>query len=297
MMKIGVLAFIREDTPDAATVAKKCEALGFESMFIPEHPIIPVECKTPYPLGDGKIPESYAHMPDPFVLLGFAAAATKRVKLGTGICLVPERDPIVLAKEVATLDYFSGGRFLFGIGAGWLADETEIMGVEFKKRWKVTHEYVRAMKAMWTEEQPSFSGEFVSFPKIKSYPKPVQKPHPPIHLGAGGLGSNQRALKMTVAYADGWAPIALSPERLAAELATLSKMCADAGRDFSKIEISIFMEAGQGEPVHRVSDEAARKTVRDYQEAGAHRLIFLEHQAGNQFETDLEVIAKKFIHS
>jgi probable F420-dependent oxidoreductase len=167
---------------DAATVSKKCEALGFESMFIPEHPIIPVDYKTPYPLGDGKIPEPYAHMPDPFVLLAFAACATERLKIGSGICLVPERDPIVLAKEVATLDYYSGGRFLFGIGAGWLADETEIMGVEFKKRWEVTQEYVMAMKALWTEAEPSFAGEYVRFPKVKSYPKPVQKPHPPIHL-------------------------------------------------------------------------------------------------------------------
>jgi alkanesulfonate monooxygenase SsuD/methylene tetrahydromethanopterin reductase-like flavin-dependent oxidoreductase (luciferase family) len=128
-------------------------------MFIPEHPIIPVDYKTPYPLGDGKIPEPYAHMPDPFVLLAFAACATERLKIGTGICLVPERDPIVLAQEVATLDYYSGGRFLFGIGAGWLADKTEIMGVEFKKRWEVTQEYVMAMKALWTEAEPSFAGE------------------------------------------------------------------------------------------------------------------------------------------
>ena len=149
-MKIGVLAFTNEETPDPATVARKCEELGFESLFFPEHPIIPVEHRTPYPLGDGKIPEPYAHMPDPFITLALAASATKRIRLGTGICLVPERDPIMLAKEVATIDYYSGGRFIFGIGAGWLADETEIMGVEFKKRWEVTQEYVMAMKAPYT---------------------------------------------------------------------------------------------------------------------------------------------------
>ena len=186
-MKIGVLAFTNEETPDPATVARKCEAVGFESLFFPEHPIIPVEHRTPYPLGDGKIPEPYAHMPDPFITLALAASATKRLRLGTGICLVPERDPIVLAKEVATIDYYSGGRFIFGIGAGWLADETEIMGVEFKKRWEVTQEYVMAMKALWTEKEPSFSGQYVRFPKVKSYPKPLQKPHPPIHLGRGRL--------------------------------------------------------------------------------------------------------------
>ncbi len=158
-MKIGVLAFTNEGTPDPAAVARKSEALGFESLFFPEHPIIPVEHRTPYPLGDGKIPEPYAHMPDPFISLALAASATSRLRLGTGICLVPERDPIMLAKEVATLDYYSGGRFIFGIGAGWLADETEIMGVEFKKRWEVTQEYVMAMKALWTETEASFSGQ------------------------------------------------------------------------------------------------------------------------------------------
>lgn len=294
-MKIGVLAFTYEETPDPATVARKCEALGFESLFFPEHPIIPVEHRTPYPLGDGSIPEPYAHMPDPFVALALAAAVTNRIRLGTGICLVPERDPIMLAKEVATVDYYSGGRFIFGIGAGWLADETEIMGVEFKKRWEVTREHVMAMKALWTEKEPSFSGQYVRFPRVKSYPKPMQKPHPPIHLGAGGFGPNLRALKMTVDYGDGWAPLGLSPEQLAAELARLRKLCEEAGRDFAKMEISIYTDAGAGAPAHQVSDEAARKMVREYEEAGAHRMIFLARQAGNEFLTDLEQMARKFI--
>jgi probable F420-dependent oxidoreductase len=294
-MKIGVLAFTNEDTPDPATVARKCEALGFESMFIPEHPIIPVEHRTPYPLGDGKIPEPYAHMPDPFISLALAASATKRLRLGTGICLVPERDPIMLAKEVATLDFYSGGRFIFEIGAGWLADETEIMGVEFKKRWEVTQEYVMAMKALWTQTESSFSGQYVRFPKVKSYPKPLQKPHPPIHLGAGGFGPNLRALKMTVAYGDGWAPLGLSPEQLAAELARLRQLCAEAGRDYAKMEISIYTDAGAGVSAHQVSDEAARKMVREYEQAGAHRMIFLARQPGNEFLTDLEQMARRFI--
>ncbi len=204
-------------------------------------------------------------MPDPFISLALAASATTRLRLGTGVCLVPERDPIVLAKEVATIDFYSGGRFIFGIGAGWLADESEIMGVEFRKRWEVTHEYVRAMKALWTENEASFAGEYVRFPKVKSFPKPVQKPHPPIHLGAGGFGPNLRALKMTVAFADGWAPIGLSPEQLATHLVRLRKLCEEAGRDFGKIEISLYAEAGQGEPAHSVSEEAARRMVRDYQ--------------------------------
>src|SRR5580704_18771240 len=180
-MKIGVLGFVASHTATPGAIAQKAEALGFESFCLPEHPIIPVKHKTPYPASaDGVIPDSYARMIDPFVGLALAAAVTKKIGLGTGICLVPERDTIMLAKEVATLDFYSGGRFIFGIGAGWLADETEIMGVEFKKRWEVTQEYVMAMKALWTQTESSFSGQYVRFPKVKSYPKPVQKPHPPI---------------------------------------------------------------------------------------------------------------------
>ena len=229
-MKIGILAWITPKSPDAATVARKCEALGFESFFLPEHPIIPVHCKTPYPIGDGKIPELYTRMVDPFIGLAFAAAATKRIKLGTGVCLVPEHEPITLAKEIATLDLFCGGRFIFGIGAGWLIDESEIMGVDFRRRWAVTREYIRAMKELWTKPEASFEGEFVKFPPVLSYPKPAQKPHPPIHIGAGGLGPVERALKNTVAIADGWAPLRMPPDRLAAELAKLKKMCAEANR-------------------------------------------------------------------
>jgi probable F420-dependent oxidoreductase len=184
-MKVGLQAFVTETTANPANIARKAEALGFDSMFIPEHAIIPIHHRTRYPLGDGSIPDVYAHMPDPFVALALAAGATSRLKLGTGICLVPERDPILMAKEISTLDHFSGGRFLFGIGAGWLADESEIMGGEFKRRWPMTREYIAAMKELWTKPEPSFEGKFVQFPKVKFFPKPAQKPHPPVIIGAG----------------------------------------------------------------------------------------------------------------
>ncbi|MFZ1122385.1 MAG: LLM class F420-dependent oxidoreductase, partial [Candidatus Binataceae bacterium] len=218
-MKIGLQAFVTDNTANPANVARKAEALGFDSIFIPEHPIIPIHHRTPYPMGDGTIPEFYAHMPDPFVSLALAAGATTRMKLATGICLVPERDPIVMAKEISTLDHFSGGRFLFGIGAGWLADESEIMGVEFKRRWPMTREYIAAMKELWTKPEPSFEGEFVRFPKVKFFPKPAQKPHPPIIIGAGGMGLNcERPLKDTVEMGDGWMPLGLTPAQLSTEL-------------------------------------------------------------------------------
>ncbi|MDO8432603.1 MAG: LLM class F420-dependent oxidoreductase [Candidatus Binatus sp.] len=289
-MKIGLLAFVTETTVDPGAVARKCESLGFDAIFIPEHPIIPVTHRTPYPAGDGKIPENYSHMPDPFVSLAIAAAATSKIKLGTGICLVPERDPILLAKEVATLDFYSGGRFIFEIGAGWLADESEIMGIDFKKRWPITREYVRAMKQLWTQPEPSFDGEYVKFPPVRHYPKPVQKPHPPIHIGAGGsgLGPNDRALKNVVAIADGWSPIGISPEALVPELEKLKQMCGEAGRDFSKLTISIYQLAAQNDP----KPEIAR-----YERAGVHRIIIsTNHLEPGRADRELESLARIYLN-
>ncbi len=288
-MKIGVLAFVTPYTIDPATLARKAEELGFESFYLPEHPVIPVTHRTPFPLSpDGQIPPMYSQMPDPFVALAFAAAATTRIGLGTGICLVPERDPILLAKEVATLDHYCGGRFIFGIGAGWLADESEIMGVNFKRRWPMTREYIRAMKELWTKPQASFEGEFVKFPPVKCEPKPARKPYPPIHIGAGGMTpSMDRALRDTVAIGDGWAPLGLTPDRLAAELGKLKQMCAGAGRDYSKLEISMYAPPVDGEP----------KRIREqYREVGAHRLIFiLNEPAPAVWERQLSDLAKAWI--
>lgn len=288
-MKIGVLAFVTPYTIDPATLARRAEELGFESFYLPEHPVIPVTHRTPFPLSpDGQIPPMYSQMPDPFVALAFAAAATSRIGLGTGICLVPERDPILLAKEVATLDHYCGGRFIFGIGAGWLADESEIMGVNFKRRWPMTREYVRAMKELWTKPQASFDGEFIKFPPVKCEPKPARKPYPPIHIGAGGMTpSMDRALRDTVAIGDGWAPLGLTPDRLATELAKLKQMCADAGRDFTQLEITMYAPPVDGDP----------KRIREqYREVGAHRLIFiLNEPAPAVWERQLSELAKTWI--
>jgi probable F420-dependent oxidoreductase len=288
-MKIGLLAFASTFTADPAALARKCEALGFESFYLPEHPILPVHHKTRYPLSaDGEIPMPYAHMIDPFVGLALAAGATNRIGLGTGICLVPERDPLVLAKEVATLDYYSGGRFIFGIGAGWLKDESEIMGVEFRKRWHITREYIRAMKELWTQDEASFEGEFIKFPPVRCNPKPARKPHPPVHIGAGGIGpAMDRALKDTVAIGDGWAPLGLTPDALSAELAKLKKFCAEAGRDYAKLEITVYAPPIQGDP---------RRTIANFHEAGAHRLIMIaDALAPDKYERELETIAKAWI--
>ena len=270
-MKIGILAYLNENTAPAGVVARQCEELGFESIWLREHPIMSAGSKPPQTNVSAEAYQEragdwYARLPDPFVLLAMAAAATTRIRLATGICLVPEHEPITLAKTVATLDYYSNGRLLFGVGAGGIAEVSKIMGVDFRRRWEVTGEYIRAMKALWTQDESSFEGEFVSFAPVRCFPKPRQRPHPPIHVGAGGVTPNYtRALRNTVAFGDGWAPLAIPPDRLKQDLKTLRELCAQAGRDFDALEISIFF------PIE-LSD--ARETIRAYAAAGAHRLVF-----------------------
>ena len=223
-MRIGIRTFVTADTMPADRVAVKCESLGFESMWVCDHPILPVHHRLAPTRVDARVgisghqmPEYYRAVPDPFVLLTQAGAVTRRIKLGTGICLVPEREPIGLAKTVATLDMCTGGRMLFGIGAGGIPLESEVMGVEYRRRWPMTREYIRAMKELWTAHESSFDGEFIKFPPVYCYPKPVQKPHPPIIIGAGGIGaSSLRALKDTAALGDGWGPVSIGPAELRA---------------------------------------------------------------------------------
>ncbi|MGH7931792.1 MAG: LLM class F420-dependent oxidoreductase [Candidatus Binataceae bacterium] len=282
-MKFGILAWVAAHTADVATVARKCEAVGFESFFMAEHAVMPVHIATRLPRGDGKIPDVYAHMMDPFVSLAVAAAVTNRMKIGTGICLVPERDPKVLAKEVATLDLVSGGRFIFGIGAGWLIEESRVMGVNFRRRWDLTLECIRAMKELWTKPEAAFEGEFVKFAAIRSNPKPVQKPHPPVHIGASG----DRALRNTVAIGDGWAPISLSPAQMTEELGKLRRMCDEAGRDFTQMEITIYGPVGGKEP---------RRAIEEYAEAGVHRLVLMNASlAPDKYEREIDDFARKWI--
>ncbi len=291
-MKIGIGAFIDESTQPPDVIGRLCEELGFESIWLPEHPVMPIATRPPESSVSGRVfenqqvPEWYTRIPDPFITLMAVAAATKRIKLGTGVCLVPEHEPITLAKTIATLDLFSGGRFQFGIGAGGIREESEAMGVDFRRRWVMTREYIRAMKELWTRAESQFEGEFVRFPLLKSLPKPLQKPHPPIHIGAGGIGpSSARALRDTAALGDGWAPVAVAPIQLKQDLAALKELCANAGRDFSRIEITIFMPIESGTP---------QDTIRAYQEAGAHRLVFTLF-APQLTETGLKDVARRYV--
>jgi probable F420-dependent oxidoreductase len=203
-MEIGVFSFATDTTADPAVLAKRAEELGFASFWVPEHPIIPLNTSSPYPgSADGIIPDAYGRIIDPFIALARASAVTKRIKLGTGICLIPERNPLLLAKEVATLDRLSGGRFIFGIGAGWLREETEIMGGNFDQRWTQTKDAVLAMKELWTKSEAEYEGKFYRFPKVRSFPKPVQNPHPPIFMG----GASKNVFRRVVEWGDGWMPV------------------------------------------------------------------------------------------
>ena len=257
-MNIGVSVPLPAYLVDVGVMARKAEELGFESFWCAEHPFIPVQTASRFPgSADGVIPEEYSHFVDPFVALARASGTTSRIKLATGIVLVPERHPLVLAKEVSTLDLFSGGRFLFGIGAGWLREETQIMGGDFDHRWTQTRESVLAMKELWTKTEAEFHGKYYDFPPVRSYPKPAQKPHPPVLLG----GDAPRVLERVVAWGDGWLPNRVTPVELREKRATLDRLAKEAGRDPAAISISVH-----GQP-------ADRDLIARLHEAGATRVI------------------------
>lgn len=234
-MKTGVFYFPTDYGIDCGELARALEERGFESLFVCEHTHIPVSRRTPFPAG-GALPKRYAHTHDPFVALSFAAAATRRLMLGTGVCLVPQRDPIVTAKSVASLDRMSGGRFLFGVGGGWNVEEMENHGARYETRFRLMEERVRAMQALWTEEEAAFHGEFVDFDPVWLYPKPVQRPHPPVLLG----GETDHTLRRVVAFCDGWFPRAGQGFDPAAAVGRLRAMAEAKGRNPASLSTTVF---------------------------------------------------------
>ncbi len=257
-MHIGVSATASEDHGDIGLVAQKIEEVGFESMWLPEHPVIPVNHSTKYGgTPDGSIPQGMYHQANPFIALARASATTQNLKLGTGICLVTEHNPLDLAKQISTLDHYSDGRFLFGIGTGWFREESEVMGADFDHRWTQARENVLAMKELWTKEEAEFHGTYVDFPPVRCNPKPAQQPHPPVILG----GNAKNVLQRVVRWADGWMPIGISPEDIKRARAALSELAEVAGRDPNSISITVF-----GQPPDK-------DLIGQFEEAGADRVL------------------------
>ncbi|HYC21896.1 MAG TPA: LLM class F420-dependent oxidoreductase [Candidatus Bathyarchaeia archaeon] len=261
-MHFGLLMFSTDHAIHPAEIARAAEERGFESLLFPEHTHIPASRRSPWP-GGPDLPKDYWHTNDPFVALAIAAAVTTRLKVGTGICLVVERDPITLAKEVATLDSLSGGRVLFGIGGGWNAEEMENHGTNFKRRWSILREKVEAMKVIWTQDEPEYHGEHVNFDKLWSWPKPAQKPHPPILLGS----ASERGLQRVIDYCDGWLPIPARAD-VAAGIKSLRARAEAAGRDPRSISVTVF-----GAP-------ADEQRLDSWRSAGVDRVCFSLPAAG-----------------
>lgn len=236
-MLFGASMFFTDYSMTPAGLAKALEERGFESVWAPEHSHIPLSRRSPWP-GGGDLPKQYYDVMDPFVSLTAAAMATTTLNVGTGVCLVNQRDPIQTAKLVASIDQVSGGRFLFGIGVGWNAEEMEDHGTVFGTRAKLVRERVEAMKAIWTKSKPEYHGEFVSFDPMMTWPKPVQKPHPPVIVGGAWPHGARRAAR----YGDGWIPLAGRPgsEDLLRQIAGLKQMLAETGRDPLSCPVSIF---------------------------------------------------------
>ncbi len=232
MANFGISMFPTDTAIQPVELARAVEERGFDSIFFPEHTHIPTSRKTPFP-GGGDLPDYYWRSHDPFVALGAAAAVTTRLRLGTGICLVIERDPITLAKECASLDLISNGRLILGIGAGWNREEMANHGASYPDRWKIVREKILAMKTIWTEDEPEFHGEFVDFDPIWSWPKPVQPGGPPVWIGANSKWVFDRVAE----YAEGWMPIGGLGS---GNLERLKAACDKRGRDLDDVTLALF---------------------------------------------------------
>ena len=261
-MRVGAFYFPTDYGINVAELARALEDRGFDSLYVCEHTHIPTSRKTPFPSG-GELPKRYAHTHDPFVALSFAAAATKNLKLGTGIALIPQRDPIVTAKSVASLDQLSNGRFIFGIGGGWNVEEMENHGASYDTRFKLMRERVLAMKALWTQEKAEFHGEFVNFDPAWQYPKPLQKPHPPVVVG--GLGAT--VLDRVLEYGDEWMPNRIQPADLGPRIAELRER---AGRH---VPVTYYGAQGTDEFVEGLAEAGVDRALLQLPDAGADEVL------------------------
>jgi probable F420-dependent oxidoreductase len=257
-MKYGLCIFPTEHAIHPTDLGRALEERGFESLWLAEHTHIPCSRKSPWP-GGAELPKMYYDVYAPLVTLAAVAAATARLKLATGIQLVAQHDPIVLAKEIATLDRISNGRVLFGVGGGWNREEFENhSSVPFPRRWKLMRERIEAMKAIWTRERAAYHGDLVDFDEIFSWPKPVQKPHPPIHVGGAAPWAIRRALR----YGDGWIPLAGRGKTDPLEdVATFRRMATEAGRDPDRMEVSMYAAPTDPDRLARLRDAGYARAI------------------------------------
>jgi probable F420-dependent oxidoreductase len=257
-MDFGASMFFTDYSMCAGELARALEERGFESVWAPEHSHIPLSRQSSFPSG-GDLPKQYYDVMDPFVSLTLAAAVTRTIKVGTGVCLVAQRDPIQTAKLVASLDQVSGGRFLFGVGGGWNADEMADHGTEFKTRFKLMRERIEAMQEIWTKTKPEYHGEMVDFAPMMSWPKPVQKPHPPVIVG----GMFPHAARRAIRYGDGWIPHSRRPqyEDVTDFLPQFRQMAAEAGRDLASVPVTVWGVAPDYDRLRRYEDQGVARGV------------------------------------
>lgn len=277
-MKIGVFIFSTEYSIRMVKLARALEDRGFESLFVPEHTHIPVSRRTPFPAGE-PLPREYSNTLDPFVDLAAAAAVTSTLRIGTGICLVSQRDPIVTAKAVASLDLLSGGRFEFGIGAGWNQDELESHGTRYEDRFRVMVDRVKAMQVIWTGEEASYDGEFTRIEPAWSWPKPVQKPYPPVILG----GETKYTLRRVMDFCDGWMPRGNFMADPSSVMETLRRYADEAGRDMSSIAVSVFRAQPKADYLAQCQEAGVMRVVLQLPSAGEDVVMpLLDEYAGLQ---------------
>lgn len=276
-MQFGVMMFPTDYAIGPGELAVAAEERGFDSLMFPEHTHIPVGRETPFPAG-GEIPRQYLHTYDPFVALTVAATVTSRIRIGTGVCLVVQRDPIITAKEVASLDALSGGRFLFGVGAGWNREEMSDHGTDPRTRMALLRERVLAMKQIWTRDAAEYHGDFVDFDPMWSWPKPAQRPHPPVLIGGGGPGVIERVVE----FGDGWIPLSLGLDDLdafAARAGELQSRAGDAGR--GPLPITMFGASGKPAMIERYAEAGITGCVFTLPAAPADEVLpLLDRYAG-----------------
>jgi probable F420-dependent oxidoreductase len=281
-IKIGIPLFMLRPE-HMAGIAQRAERLGFESVWVAEHLVFPTQIRSRYPYSAEGVPPINPATPllDPLLVLMQIAARTERIRLGTNVYILPLRHPLAVARMAMTLDLLSNGRFTFGVGLGWLAEEFDAAGVDFASRGARTREYVRAIRALWTESEPAFHGRFVSFGPVKFEPKPVQTPHLPIVFG----GESEAALKRAAALGDGWYGVGHTPQSAAAQVARLRALLAQMGRQADRFEMTV---SHGGAPL--AAEDLAR-----YAEAGVQRVVTLPWRRGREAEDALHQLAERVL--